>query len=207
ISVQSLPLTFQHAITVTRGLGLRYLWIDSLCIYQDNISDWATEASCIGQIYGNAACGIAATAAEDGTAGLFYDRDPIMMTPVRVEITHSRHGNVYFQNTVSQGSYFLSPSTAVYGTIDFAPLNKRAWIAQECYLSPRIAHFTNQTLHWECHETFANKLYPNGLPINLIQRKRDLYTAWCSFRRFYTGCQLTRQEDKLIALSGIAEVI
>jgi hypothetical protein len=40
ISLNTLPNTFQDAILITRRLGLRYLWIDSLCILQGSASDW-----------------------------------------------------------------------------------------------------------------------------------------------------------------------
>ena len=39
ISLNNLLLTFQHAILITRNLRYRYLWIDSLCIIQDNVDD------------------------------------------------------------------------------------------------------------------------------------------------------------------------
>ena len=35
ISIEDLPLTFQHAVKVVRHLAMRYIWIDSLCIFQD----------------------------------------------------------------------------------------------------------------------------------------------------------------------------
>jgi Heterokaryon incompatibility protein (HET) len=36
IDYDALPKTFRDAIQITPHLGLRYLWIDSLCIVQDN---------------------------------------------------------------------------------------------------------------------------------------------------------------------------
>jgi hypothetical protein len=49
----SLPKSFQDAVTVTRGLGLRYLWIDALCIAQDDKSDWELESGNMAAIYRN----------------------------------------------------------------------------------------------------------------------------------------------------------
>jgi hypothetical protein len=40
IEWRKLPKTFQNAITVSRQLGIRFLWIDSLCILQDDTDDW-----------------------------------------------------------------------------------------------------------------------------------------------------------------------
>ena len=39
VAVASLPATFRDAVEVTRKLGCQYLWIDSLCIIQDDSHD------------------------------------------------------------------------------------------------------------------------------------------------------------------------
>jgi hypothetical protein len=44
LSLASLPRTFRDAVTLTRRLNFRYLWIDSLCIIQDDSDDWARES-------------------------------------------------------------------------------------------------------------------------------------------------------------------
>ncbi|KAH8599532.1 heterokaryon incompatibility protein-domain-containing protein [Bisporella sp. PMI_857] len=49
----SLPKTFQDAISITRKLKIRYLWIDSLCILQDDSADWDKELSKMSDIYKN----------------------------------------------------------------------------------------------------------------------------------------------------------
>jgi len=69
-----LPKTFQDAITITRELEIRYLWIDALCIVQDDIQDWETESANMANIYSNSYLTIAATAAPDSFTGLFLDR-------------------------------------------------------------------------------------------------------------------------------------
>lgn len=62
-----LPSTFQDAITVTRRLGIAYIWIDSLCIVQDDAQDWEREAAKMALIFESAYLTIAATAAPNGT--------------------------------------------------------------------------------------------------------------------------------------------
>lgn len=66
-----LPTTFRDAIQVTKGLGIRYLWIDSLCIIQDDDVDWKEESSKMASIYQNSFLTICATAAPDDEAGLW----------------------------------------------------------------------------------------------------------------------------------------
>ncbi|KAH8653180.1 hypothetical protein BGZ60DRAFT_362419, partial [Tricladium varicosporioides] len=67
----SLPLAFQHAITITRKLCIRYIWIDSLCILQDSLIGWETEFSKMASIYQNSYITIAATSPSDTFEGCF----------------------------------------------------------------------------------------------------------------------------------------
>ena len=77
IDVANLSQTYQDAIAITRSLGLRYLWIDSLCIIQDSVVDWRTEAARIGDIYKFSVCTIAASWASSDSEGCFFDRGPL----------------------------------------------------------------------------------------------------------------------------------
>jgi Heterokaryon incompatibility protein (HET) len=76
ISVDELPKTFRDAVSITRRLGFRYLWIDSLCIIQDLEKDWKCESAKMGSIYRNSTCCIAAVAARDSEGGCFSLRNP-----------------------------------------------------------------------------------------------------------------------------------
>ncbi|KAH8654616.1 heterokaryon incompatibility, partial [Tricladium varicosporioides] len=60
IPLDQLPRTFRDAMVITKVLGYRYLWIDSLCIIQDSEEDWAQEAGRMAQVYGNAILNLAA---------------------------------------------------------------------------------------------------------------------------------------------------
>lgn len=51
IEWESIPRTFQHAIEVTRRLKIRFLWIDSICIVQDNEQEWMEQSSAMVDIY------------------------------------------------------------------------------------------------------------------------------------------------------------
>jgi Heterokaryon incompatibility protein (HET) len=78
--------SFQDAITITQDLYIRYLWIDSICILQDDIQDWEAESGHMANIYGNARIVLAATDAKDGRDGLLsrspiqQRKDPFTMT-------------------------------------------------------------------------------------------------------------------------------
>ena len=74
IPMEALCKTFQDALVAARALELKFIWIDSLCIVQDDEDDWARESASMADVYGNALINIAATHAPDGSAGLFIDR-------------------------------------------------------------------------------------------------------------------------------------
>ncbi|KLU87477.1 hypothetical protein MAPG_06477 [Magnaporthiopsis poae ATCC 64411] len=71
IAESQLSRTFREAIAATRRLGVRYIWIDSLCIIQDSALDWQVESAKMAAIYGNAWLTLAAVRSRDGNGGLF----------------------------------------------------------------------------------------------------------------------------------------
>ncbi|KAK0652382.1 heterokaryon incompatibility protein-domain-containing protein, partial [Cercophora newfieldiana] len=77
IQVDTLQPTFQHAIRVVRLLGLRYIWIDSLCIVQDSVIDWETESARMGKVYRHASINIAAASSLDARGGLSVGHEPL----------------------------------------------------------------------------------------------------------------------------------
>ncbi|KAF2036515.1 heterokaryon incompatibility, partial [Setomelanomma holmii] len=147
--ISDLPKTFRDAILVAKKCNIRYLWIDSLCIFQDNLEDWHVEAGHMREIYGGAACCIAVTAGENSSVGCFFDRDPQTSQPFLVEVSGSQHADD--PGLPLPGTYWCSLNwISPFNAIESAPLNQRAWVAQERYLSRRVMHFANDALFWEC---------------------------------------------------------
>lgn len=75
--------TFQDAMVVAQRLGVRYIWIDSLCIIQDSEEIWLEQSALMGQIYSNSFCNIAAAHASDSRQGCFIDRNPDLVAPIK----------------------------------------------------------------------------------------------------------------------------
>jgi hypothetical protein len=71
ISWTLLPRTFQDAVTFIRRLHIQYLWIDTLCIIQDDVNDWLAESGKMHSLYANSYLTIAATSSRDSRGGLF----------------------------------------------------------------------------------------------------------------------------------------
>ncbi|KAL8887622.1 MAG: hypothetical protein Q9215_004843 [Flavoplaca cf. flavocitrina] len=151
IDIDDLPLTFQHAITITRNLDYQYLWIDSLCIIQDDPSDWAFESATMSRVYSNSVLTIAALWGDDSHSGCFVERNPFVTENSRIGTW--KHGNVICKSDDQKRTRFLNE-------VKPTPLLRRAWVLQERFLSPRTLFYGPWELHWECGERTTNELHP-----------------------------------------------
>jgi len=142
LDFDTLPKTFQDAITVTRELGKRYIWIDSLCIvqYDDDLKDWRKESGRMGSTFGDACVTIAATSAGDATQG-FLER-PELQDPESLcaKVHTSTYGTMYVSKIIDD----------YHSDVENGVLNQRAWVLQERALSRRTIHFTANQTYWEC---------------------------------------------------------
>jgi hypothetical protein len=125
IEMLKLSNNFVDAIEVTRQLGLRFLWIDSLCIIQDNAEDWAQEAATMHMVYKNAEFTIAATIAESSHSG-FLKRD--------IQMIHSQKIEYSLNGSESSKSYMIicAPDESESGDwstdVELSSWNTRGWI-------------------------------------------------------------------------------
>ncbi|KAI9773031.1 MAG: hypothetical protein M1839_002232 [Geoglossum umbratile] len=204
---QNLPKTFRDAIVVMRRLGFRYLWIDALCILQDNVEDWEYESSQMGAYYQNAVFTIAAADAEDGSIGCFIPRDS--PSPEPVMLSFPLHNN-------TTGHLFATLRPKI--SIEQSPLSQRGWTLQERILSRRILYYTKNRLYWECqtlttsedcklmiHKNLRFGIINNGITtVKMGTQGLQLFNQWYLMVDSYTARKLTKDRDKLPALSGLA---
>ncbi|KAJ3549171.1 hypothetical protein NM208_g640 [Fusarium decemcellulare] len=226
IRFTSFPKTFQDAISVTRTLGIRYLWIDSLCILQDDKADWEVESSQMADIYGSAHVVIAASQASNSSEG-FLDRsgESVYLQAKNAvqmgEITNpdGSVSTLYRRRMGGRGYYCDSRH---HSKLEEEPLTKRGWVLQENILARRIIHFTKDELLWECMEclkcecmevdnsTINTKStgmvremqYVTFSDINMVADKHEL---WLHLLSKYSSLGLTKESDRLPALSGLAK--
>jgi hypothetical protein len=209
----SLPLTFRDVITFIRTLGYEYIWIDSLCIVQDDDNDWRREAKCMGAYYGGAALTIASTGGNDCNSGLF-SHAPVSSFHIKLD------GHV--KGTISARTIISHGLQAVWNNIqsENLPALRRGWIFQERLLSRRVLHFTQRELQWECGEStmcacgFINK-EPTDPKISYARFLRStgsdnlkgskmLLHSWFRTVEEYSQLHLTYADDKFPAISSLA---
>ncbi|KAH8757702.1 heterokaryon incompatibility protein-domain-containing protein [Diaporthe sp. PMI_573] len=169
IFFNDLPKTFQDAVTICVALDISYIWIDSLCILQDSLEDWAVQGSKMAQVYSACLLTIAADAAMNSTAG-FLQRtpDPSESTVVwpksnRAQaITPEDHQEYRVHVRKSRGITYMGGfphhSAIAYGNTSNDPddehlggyLSRRGWCFQEGYLPSRVLHFAIDHVSWHC---------------------------------------------------------
>lgn len=143
IPIRLLPKTIQDAIHITRALKIRYLWVDALCVIQDNQEDWRKEISNMGKVYSHSLLTIAASGAKDNDGGCCLKRDAALL-PVSDFIltktnTPSKHD---LQNTLTLKATL--PDWTI--SVEDSALAKRGWALQEHSLSRRMLFWTKDGL-------------------------------------------------------------
>lgn len=150
INFDKLPPTFKDAVTVTRGLGIGYIWIDSICIIQDDEKDWQREASRMEQVFSDAYVTIGASSARSSLDGFLHPR----VQRESVVLSTQDGGQIYICPFIDD----------FHKDVELGPLNQRGWVLQERALSRRMIHYTSSQMYWECGagircETLAHLLH------------------------------------------------
>ncbi|KAL6412100.1 hypothetical protein AUP68_04482 [Ilyonectria robusta] len=213
-----LSATFQDAIDFSCRIGVEFIWIDSLCIIQDSTADWEKEAVKMASYYSNADLTIAASAAKDGSIGLFPRGSK---TDEALEL----------RGKDAQGRpYHLVARTAIDHPFDVEddefdhfPLTKRGWVFQEHILSRRFLHFGVRELVWECHSSThcqcsmipaaprsdhsTNQVLSAakyGLETKDVRKRRQL---WYENVESMMNLDFTYATDRLAATAGVATLL
>lgn len=216
-AISDLPRTFAEACYLTSFLGLKHLWIDALCIIQDSHDDWATESLKMGDVFHGAHVVLAAHSARDSSQGFLAStlQPPtrVVRLPTKPVISLRLRGN--FETDVARSH-----------------LSQRGWVMQERLLATRTLHFAEGHIFLESPQDIwaegdldapgvrykppssvddikeaSRLLYSNalsGMATSSESKQRD---PWATLVEWYSACDLTREEDKLVAIHGIATLI
>lgn len=200
ILFQSLPQAVRDAVTVTRGLRIRFLWVDALCIVQDDAADKRAEIQKMGSIYRNSALTIQAAVSASVQEGFLH------VPECRIPILSPT------------GDFMTLSITTMKET-----LRDRAWTFQEEVLSPRKLYFGARSILFDCptstceyhnynFQPTGKLLFPAALPYTVFsdhlrykKPRRSLGKMWADAVRAYSKRSITYPADRLPALAGIAQ--
>ncbi|KAF1734921.1 hypothetical protein CRV24_003839 [Beauveria bassiana] len=210
IRITDLPAMFRDAILVTRKLGVRYIWIDSLCI-PENAPEWERDSEEIGSVYENAYLTVSATGAKNSADGLFFSRPS--RTSIQV-LYRSSDASVNGMASVS----VLPLSKEVlrsYTEMQNEPMSKNIWSFQERVLSRRVVHFASDQIYFECMGHFRSEdgLLQGARFHSIVKelhsgpdyyREQTALDRWHSLLRAYGKLEPSTPSEKLRALSNIA---
>jgi len=210
--MESLPALYRDAVVITRKLGVKYLWIDSLCIIQNIKEDWERESAKMGDVYRQSYLTIYALSAPNCHQSILIRRSS-NSSPTTPSLDDTIHGERE-KREIFKG----------------APLTQRAWAIQERLLSPRLLFYSKEEMFWECLACTAREgshritpYKPNSydydkyecpqvrIPLVLPLDDKPCFPVslpsdWNIIIAEYTRCQLSRRSDKLPAISGLASL-
>ncbi|CAM1503570.1 Fc.00g011610.m01.CDS01 [Cosmosporella sp. VM-42] len=219
------PKTIADAIEVCRKIGIRYLWVDALCIIQDDNEDKLEDITNMGSIYKDASVTIVAACAEKATDG-FLSNGKLIEANVQLPfyINESTYGSVYLRQRSSRSE--------IYSVSE--PIFQRAWALQELLLSPRALIFNWFQITTKCrtagfqpvlktHVAFQFQSF--NLPASVfgledarlarigaaarettrsVSEGQTQDRLWTSIIHEYSDRDLALFDDRLPALAGIA---
>ncbi|CAF9931227.1 MAG: hypothetical protein ALECFALPRED_004959 [Alectoria fallacina] len=116
-------------------------------------------------VYGNAYITLAADDSRDSSEGLFRIRSPSLVTPTVMATA--------WKEAISK-KFVVIPRRFWSESVAESPLNRRAWVLQERYLSPRIIHFGKTQILWECKSRDCCETFPDGIP----EVAQDIHTRF-----------------------------
>ncbi|KAF7952391.1 uncharacterized protein EAE97_001888 [Botrytis byssoidea] len=225
IRLSVLPKTFRESIKVLQALRIQFVWINSLCIVQDDDADWKRESACMAAIYSNSYLNIAATGARDSKGGCLKIRCLKRLSFTLGTKSHpitDQYRNIdwgirlrpSFESVHHRYNSRVSSGTDVLDKIN-TPLLSRAWVFQERQLAPRTLHFHPSELVMKCKsglrcECTILERMNDGSGSNskdqdsLRPEAYEIFNQWNELVREYSRLLITRESDRLIALIGIA---
>ncbi|KAI0137796.1 HET-domain-containing protein [Hypoxylon sp. NC0597] len=216
----------QEAVVVCRDLGIPYLWVDAVCIIQDDKADWERESAEMTNVYQKAhltICTPTSASCREGFLGPRTSATISFHSRINADVVglyKIRPCGVINDERIAEGDYERIDNS------DTSPLNnwwKRGWTFQELALSRRVLLFGIKL-----HLVFEDKFWSEGdealieaedgapmeglggtfavISVAGTLESRDDESMWMSMVEQYTARQLTFESDKLPAMGGLAKL-
>lgn len=212
----------QDAIKVTRALSIRYLWIDALCIVQDDVRDWTMESARMGQIYENSHITICVPTASSCIEGFLQRPSPITF-PFQSRVRPDVNGTLSLRlQSVKDDIGYGEDADIFPAYLDImrgGPWSSRAWTYQEEQLSMRRVYFGCSNIHFDCRQRMISEPADRYISRHFgcaresidecrqIQDKYRLYNVWDDMVHHYVCRSATDIMDMFPALSGLASTM
>ncbi|KAJ8132042.1 hypothetical protein O1611_g1579 [Lasiodiplodia mahajangana] len=223
IKWEDVPKTFQDAVTICRRLKVDYLWIDTLCILQEcpgltetqieeTKEDFVKENLAMASIYSGSYFTISADISKHMDSGIFTSPDPRRQSNPLCHGFTVKNDNGQTSNVYATVSYQHSQHRT--------NLETRGWTLQESIIPARVLHFGERDVTWRCREKHTCECgYISQVGIVSSWRTKlgklarpppeDLggrIKWWYDVVSLYMPRELSRKNDKLPALSGLAQI-
>lgn len=224
LAQEFLPQAIQDAIILTEYLGYQFLWIDCLCIVQDDTTDKMIDINSMGTIYERASLTLLAGRSPSVNQGFLPEWPfPGLSGPMKSNISLPNDGIGSLQ------VYRIREPFIEYTRSFNGPLAKRAWAYQESELSQRSLLFSLDEVVYSCASTSKVIRHPliqytpddpfeevideikgkslRSIVLPMLERDKEnefLATQWLRVVYDYAPLAVTNWEDRLPALAGIA---
>lgn len=223
----TIPKTIQDGIRVTETFGYSMIWVDSLCIVQDDEENMSQELTGMEQVYRSAVFTIVAACSDGAEKGFLADREEDFVCSLPFIAEDGTASSVY----------------VLTNAFDPDPSDCRGWTMQESYLSRRLLRFGRLRTDFSCH-TFrddgkieilcisdgwnprlqADQVGPHLPPLSSLLDSSELRVLagvgdvpdttaqittapfeWMHVVREYTSRSLTLPSDRSVAIAGLAK--
>lgn len=219
ISETEIAAVLRDAILVTRALGIPFLWIDALCILQDDQSDWEQQCAEMHHIYGSAQLTFCVANSRSCNEGFLLPKNPRVRLPFQSHRVPGMESSFLFQlywprhRSPSDESWCLLTNEIMQ-----SPWNRRAWVFQESKLSFRKFIFGRSNLYFDCGDIqhargydFTSGFYLPHISASLSAKStNDIYRQWdefvLSYYSRYDASSFSYAADLFPALSGLARL-
>ena len=145
IPITDLPAVIRDAVYVTRECDIRFMWVDALCICQDDKEEWNKESNAMADVYGGSIFTISALSSSNVHDGFLRDRS---FQTIQIGTASVSYGSWQEELTL----FIRRTPRNVWREFEFGALNRRAWAFQERLLAPAVLHYGRDQMMWECNQ-------------------------------------------------------
>jgi heterokaryon incompatibility protein (HET) len=217
----SLGRTLQDAVFVAESLGLKYIWIDALCIFQHGSDpvikeDKMRELRSMSSIYEHAEVTILASRSPNANHGFLEDRVSAG------ELSKGQQFSLDYRDKFMPKAepILLIPMI----TEENEPLDSRAWALQERLLAKRIIDFGSLQTRWICRVTNSSGEVDGWDDSTLRNSERSFenyieyqdllsgpstsaryHKTWHEIVQTYSLRDITEETDRLPGISALAQ--